>query len=111
MECIKKEEETRKEYEQYVEQVTPRQNLPLHMTRAFLVGGLICLLGQFILNYCAHRGISQKDAAAWCSLILIALSALLTGLNLYQRLVSFGVDGALVPITAWGQKFLPSRVR
>lgn len=101
MECIKKEEETRKEYEQYVEQVTPRQNLPLHMTRAFFVGGLICLLGQFILNYCAHRGISQKDAAAWCSLILIALSALLTGLNLYQRLVTFGGAGALVPITGF----------
>lgn len=66
-----------------------------------MVGGLICLLGQFILNYCAHRGISQKDAAAWCSLILIALSALLTGLNLYQRLVTFGGAGALVPITGF----------
>ena len=101
MECIKKDEETKKEYEQYVEQVTPKQNLPLHMLRAFLVGGLICVLGQFILNYCAYRGIPEKDAAGWCSLTLIGLSALFTGLNLYQRLVTFGGAGALVPITGF----------
>ena len=101
MECIKKDEETKKEYEQYVEQVTPKHNLPAHMARAFAVGGLICVLGQFVLNYCAYREIPEKDAAAWCSLTLIFLSALLTGLNLYQRLVTFGGAGALVPITGF----------
>ncbi len=101
MECIKTDEETKKEYEQYVEQVTPRHNLPAHMLRAFVTGGLICALGQFILNFCADRGIPEKEAAAWCSLLLIALSALLTGLNLYQRLVTFGGAGALVPITGF----------
>ena len=101
MECLKKDDETKKEYEQYVEQVTPRQDLPRHMLRAFLTGGLICLLGQFILNFCASRGIPEQEAAAWCSLLLIALSALLTGLNLYQRLVTFGGAGALVPITGF----------
>lgn len=101
MECIKKDEETKKEYEQYVEQVTPKHNLLQHMLRAFVVGGMICVLGQFVLNYCAYRGLSKEDAAGWCSLTLIALSAALTGLNLYQRLVTFGGAGALVPITGF----------
>lgn len=96
-----KNEQTAKEYEKYVKKVTPTHSLPVNMARAFLVGGLICVLGQFVLNYCAYREIPEKDAAAWCSLTLIFLSALLTGLNLYQRLVTFGGAGALVPITGF----------
>ena len=102
MECIKKEEETRKEYEQYVEQVTPRQNLPLHMTRAFLVGGLICLLGQAMMNCMTGPLEMDKEAAStWTSVELVLLSVLLTGWNIYPKLVKFGGAGALVPITGF----------
>ena len=102
MECIKKEEETRKEYEQYVEQVTPRQNLPLHMTRAFLVGGLICLLGQAMMEFMTGPLEMDKEAAStWTSVELVLLSVLLTGWNVYPKLVKFGGAGALVPITGF----------
>ena len=94
-------EDKKKEYEQFVNQVTPKQNLPLNMLKAFIVGGLICVLGQFILNTAMNNGVTKDDAGAWCSLILVFLSALFTGLNLYQRLVTFGGAGALVPITGF----------
>lgn len=91
-----------KEYEKYVKQVTPTHNLWLQMLKAFLVGGIICTIGQFILNYCtATLGISQEEAGSWCALILVFLSVLLTGLNIYPGIVKWGGAGALVPITGF----------
>lgn len=96
-----KNEDKKKEYEQYVNQVTPKKNLFIQMLKAFIVGGLICVLGQGILNYCKSLGMDKETAGTWCSLTLIFLSVLLTGFNLYQKLVSFGGAGALVPITGF----------
>ncbi len=58
-------------------------------------------MGQGILNFCKGLGLDKETAGSWCSLTLIFLSALFTGLNLYQKLVSFGGAGALVPITGF----------
>jgi len=91
-----------KEYEKYVNSVTPKHNIWLQMAKAFLVGGLICVLGQFIVNTAMNTfELSKDDAASWCSLLLIALSALLTGLNIYPCIVKWGGAGALVPITGF----------
>ncbi len=91
----------KKEYQEYIKQITPSHNLPLQMLKAFLVGGLICLIGQGILNYAKQLGLDQDTAGSWCSLILVFLSALLTGLNIYPSIVKFGGAGALVPITGF----------
>lgn len=96
-----KNEEKKKEYEQFVNQITPKKNLAVQMGKAFVVGGLICVLGQGIIAFCKGLGIDQETAGTWCSLTLIFLSALFTGLNLYQKLVSFAGAGALVPITGF----------
>lgn len=96
-----KNEDKIKEYEQYVNQITPKNNLPVQMLKAFVIGGLICVLGQGILNFCKGLGMDKETAGTWCSLTLIFLSALFTGLNLYQKLVSFAGAGALVPITGF----------
>lgn len=96
-----KNEDKKKEYEQYVNQITPKNNLFIQMLKAFVIGGLICVLGQGILNFCKGLGLDKETAGSWCSLTLIFLSALFTGLNLYQKLVSFGGAGALVPITGF----------
>lgn len=96
-----KDEDKKQEYEQYVNQITPKKNLFLQMLKAFVVGGLICVLGQAILNFCKGLGLDKETAGSWCSLGLIFLSALLTGFNLYQKLVSFSGAGALVPITGF----------
>ncbi|MCI5649213.1 MAG: stage V sporulation protein AC [Fusicatenibacter sp.] len=97
-----KSEKSKKEYEEYVESVTPKHNLFKNMLKAFLTGGLICVLGQFLLNIGQHQfGLDRDTAASWCSILLILLSVILTGLNLYQLLVKFGGAGALVPITGF----------
>ena len=91
-----------KEYEKYVSAMTPKHNLWLQMAKAFLVGGMICVLGQFILNTAMNTfELSKEDAASWCSLLLILLSALLTGFNIYPCIVKWGGAGALVPITGF----------
>lgn len=90
-----------KAYNEYVKQVTPIKNLPLQMIKAFVTGGLICVVGQFILNICDKNGLDQDASGGWCSLILIFLSILLTGLNIYPSIAKFGGAGALVPITGF----------
>lgn len=96
-----RDEQKAKEYEKYVKKVTPTHSLPLNMAKAFLVGGLICVLGQYILNTAQAMGADRETAGSWCSLILIFLSVLFTGLNLYPKLAKFGGAGTLVPITGF----------
>lgn len=96
------QEKKEQEYRDHVEQVTPKYNLPYQMIKAFIMGGIICLLGQFILNYATNRmGIDKESAASWCSMLLVLISVLLTGFNLYPKLVEWGGGGALVPITGF----------
>ncbi len=90
------------EYEQYVKQVTPTHNLGLQMVKAFVVGGLICCIGQFILNYATNTlGLDDQTAGSWCSLLLVLASVVLTGFNIYPQIVKWGGAGALVPITGF----------
>ena len=88
-------------YNEYVKQVTPTHSLPLNMIKAFLVGGIICVLGQFMLNVCERCGMDKDTSGGWCSLLLIGLSVVLTGCNLYPKLAKFGGAGTLVPITGF----------
>lgn len=101
----KVENTTKKEqqdaYNEYVKKVTPTRSLPLQMIKAFVTGGLICVLGQIILNICDQNGLDKDMAGSWCSMILILLSIVLTGLNIYPSIAKFGGAGALVPITGF----------
>ncbi len=92
----------KKKFQKYVKEVTPTHKLGLQMLKAFLTGGAICVLGQFILNCATNNfGLDKQDAGSWCSLILVFLSVLLTGLNIYPRIAKWGGAGALVPITGF----------
>lgn len=95
------DEKQKKEYQEYVKQVTPTHNLWLQMLKAFLVGGTICVIGQVILNTCAGMGLDKEASGGWPALILILLSVLLTGFNIYPSIVKWGGAGALVPITGF----------
>lgn len=88
-------------YQKYVKQVTPTHNLFKNMCKAFVTGGVICMIGQFILNRCHAMGMEDTTAGSWCSLTLVLLSVILTGLNLYQKIAKFGGAGTLVPITGF----------
>lgn len=94
-------EKKNQQYNEYVKQVTPQHNLPLNMIKAFLMGGIICVIGQGILNYCGNLGMDKETAGSWCSLLLVLLSVVLTGFNLYPKLAKFGGAGTLVPITGF----------
>lgn len=97
----KEKERLQKKYNDYVKQVTPTHNLWWNMAKAFVTGGIICCIGQFILNVCENYGLDQKTSGSWCSMLLILLSVLLTGLNLYPSIANGGGAGALVPITGF----------
>ena len=88
-------------YRDYVKTKTPVHGLPLNMVKAFLTGGAICTLGEFILNYAEEMGLDKDTSASWCCILLIFLSVLLTGVNLYGRIAKWGGAGALVPITGF----------
>lgn len=90
------------EYEKYVKSVTPTHNLFLQMLKAFITGGIICVIGEGILQFTkGYLQMEAETAGSWCSLILVLLSVVLTGLNIYPRIVKWGGAGALVPITGF----------
>ena len=80
------------------------------MAKAFLTGGLICVLGQALMNAGMDLGLNREDAGSWCSLLLVLLSALLTGWNIYPKLARFGGAGTLVPITGFANSVAAAAV-
>ena len=86
-------------YQQYVKLRAPRSPLLKNAALAFAVGGAICVAGQLILNGWLAAGLGEQEAGTAASCSLVFLSALLTGLNLYNKLARFGGAGTLVPIT------------
>ena len=96
------EEAKKQEYAEYLKKVMPKHNIWLQMLRAFITGGIICTIGQFILNYTTNTlGMDKQTSGSWCSLILVLISVLLTGFNIYPGIVKWGGAGALVPITGF----------
>ena len=99
---VTEQQKKEQDYREHVERVTPRYSLPYRMCKAFVLGGLICVLGQAVLHVATQKmGLDRETAAAWCSVLLVFVSVLLTGLNIYPKLVVWGGAGALVPITGF----------
>ena len=92
---------TPQEYQQYVRQKAKKSPVVKNTVLAFLVGGLICVLGQLIQNGWSAAGLDREAAGTATSCSLVFLSALLTGLNLYNKIARFGGAGTLVPITGF----------
>lgn len=89
------------EYQQYVKQKSPKSPIFKDTALAFLVGGAICALGQLIQNGYVSLGLERVDAGTATSVTLVFLSALFTGLNLYNSLARYAGAGTLVPITGF----------
>jgi stage V sporulation protein AC len=100
----------KKAYEAYVKEVTPVHKKWPSIIKAFLVGGIICTLGQISTNLFINGGMEKEAASAWTTLILIASSVILTGLNIYPKIVKFGGAGALVPITGFANSVVAPAV-
>lgn len=99
---IQPDAQQKQEYEQYVKSVTPTHNLWTQMGKAFLTGGIICCIGQEILNYTGNvLGMDPQTSGSWCSLLLVFLSVALTAFHIYPKIAKWGGAGALVPITGF----------
>lgn len=92
---------TEKEYAKLVDEICPKSPLFKDCFMAFLVGGLICTLGQALMNCYEAMGLNKEDAGTAVSMTLVALSALLTGLSLYDNIAKHAGAGTLVPITGF----------
>lgn len=89
------------QYQKYVKEKTPKNRLGSNMVKAFITGGIICTIGEAINQYGQYLGFDQKTCSAWTSLLLVLLSVILTGMNLYPKIAKWGGAGALVPITGF----------
>ena len=89
------------EYSRYASQHMPRSHMGQNMLRAFVVGGAICTLGQGLTAAYTALGLDGETAGTACSVTLIFLGVLLTGLGVYDRLAKFAGAGTLVPITGF----------
>lgn len=95
-------DQKKKDYQEYVEQTSPKTNLWMQMAKAFVTGGIICCIGQLIMNTAMERfGLEQDIAGNWCSMLLILTSVILTGFDIYPKIVKWGGAGGLVPITGF----------
>ena len=92
---------TEKEYGKLVKEMAPQSPMWRDCLMAFLVGGLICVLGQLAINGYTALGLEKQDASTLASMSLVALSALLTGLSLYDDIAKHAGAGTLVPITGF----------
>ena len=92
---------TEKEYSELVKELMPKSPIVKDCCNAFWIGGLICVLGQFFINTYSAWGLGKEDAGTAASMTLVALSALLTGLSLYDNIAKHAGAGTLVPITGF----------
>jgi stage V sporulation protein AC len=92
---------TPKEYQKYVKAKSAKSPIWKNTAFAFVIGGIICMIGQLIQNGWSGLGLGKEDAGTATSCTLVFLSALLTGLNVYHRIARYGGAGTLVPITGF----------
>ena len=90
-----------RDYNEYVEAVTPTSSVPRNCLWAFFVGGVICTVGQIIFGVLLNMDVKEDEAYAYVSLLLVLASVILTSLNIYKKIAKFGGAGALVPITGF----------
>ncbi|MBP3633935.1 MAG: stage V sporulation protein AC [Oscillospiraceae bacterium] len=89
------------DYGQYIKEFCPKSPMWMDVLKAFVIGGLICTLGQLILNGYTALGLDTEKAGTATSITLVFLSALLTGLSLYDDIAKHAGAGTLVPITGF----------
>ena len=98
--------DTKKTYQEYVDKKSPNSPIIKNCFNAFWVGGLICSIGQIIMNICTEKGLSVESSGTIVSIILIGISAFLTGLNLFNKIGKFAGAGSLVPITGFANSIV-----
>lgn len=91
--------DTNKSYQNFTNKKSPNSPILKNCFNAFLIGGLICTIGEIISQYCTYRGVSLELSGTIVSISLIFLSAFLTTINVFNKIGKFAGAGSLVPIT------------
>ena len=97
---------TQKEYQDYVDKQSPNSPIWKNCLYAFLIGGLICSIGQIILDVCTYNGLSETASGTVVSIVLIGISAFLTGLNIFNKIGKIAGAGSLIPITGFANSIV-----
>ena len=97
---------TNKEYSNYVDKKTPNSPILKNCFNAFWVGGLICTIGQIIFDFCMWKGLDETMSSTIVSIVLIGISALLTSINIFNKIGKFAGAGSLVPITGFANSIV-----
>lgn len=97
----KKEKKLQKKFEQLAQEIEPKPKLAKNCIMAFIVGGIICVIGEFFGNIILELGIPAENKGTIVSIIMIFLGALLTGVGIYDKIAIFGGAGTVVPITGF----------
>lgn len=92
---------SQKQYGELVKKASPNSKSAVDIFKAFMIGGLICAIGQGFIELYAYYGYDERTSAAWCTITLVFLSALLTGLGIYEKIAKHGGAGTLVPVTGF----------
>lgn len=92
---------TEKQYGRLVKEMSPKSPMGRDCFHAFWIGGLICVLGQLLVNGYGALGLEKEQAGTAASMTLVAISALLTGLSLYDDIAKHAGAGTMVPITGF----------
>lgn len=98
--------ETKQDYQNYVDKKSPNSPIIKNCFNAFWVGGLICAIGQVIINICKSRGFDEATSGTIVSILLIGVSAFLTALNIFNKIGKFAGAGSLVPITGFANSIV-----
>jgi stage V sporulation protein AC len=97
---------TPEQYKTLTKQFTPKPTVLKNSVRAFIVGGIICVIGQVIINFFALNGLSRLEASTAGTAVMIFLGALLTGLGVYDEIGKFGGAGSIVPVTGFANSIV-----
>ncbi len=92
---------TKEKYSSMVKKASPDSPIITNCIKAFIIGGIICCIGQFIMNWCNVFGLSTEESSAYTSIILVVAASVLTGFGLYSKLGKFAGAGSIVPITGF----------
>lgn len=100
------EKQIKKKFDQLSAEVEPKKNLLKDCINAFIVGGIICDIGQFIFNFCLNMGIPKEEVGTYVSITMIFIGASLTGIGIYDRIATFAGAGTVVPITGFSNSIV-----
>lgn len=99
-------QDTKKDYQDYINKKSPNSPIFKNCFNAFWVGGFICMIGQIINEYCKFQGLDTQLSGTIVSIVLIGISAFLTGLNLFNKIGKLAGAGSLIPITGFANSIV-----